>query len=160
MNVSEKLDTILALMQEVSWDLDDAGSVGESPEETIVLFHRLKGESAALFKKYEAAFIQQVETTPVPLETLAGDQVEIKRGSGRKGWRHAELMDEAIERVLERATDFDTGEVVWDSERCMRELVKLFSPSWRVKALSGIGLDADQYSEKGAESENVSIRRV
>lgn len=159
MSVEDKIRTIRALVGELEIDLEEATSAGLFPEDTIADFNELKKAVGDAYNVYVELFKAQVETTPVPLEASNGAQVEIKTGSGWSGWKHKELIDAAINRILERATDFDTGEVVWDSERCLREFVKLGNPSWRVTALPELGLSPEKYATPGEDKTNVVVTR-
>lgn len=90
-----------------------------------------------------------------------GTKLEKKTSYDRKSWKHEELADVVARRIVQLSTDLDTGEVSATPEMVGKELLKYLQPSyWRVKALSGIGVSADEYCEISEETKtNVIVRR-
>ena len=89
-----------------------------------------------------------------------GAQIEKKSSYDRKGWQHKELANAVVDKITRMSVDMDTGEITKNSSEIALELLKYCAPSyWRVKELSGIGINADNYCEVGQLKTSIIVRK-
>lgn len=122
--------------------------------------NRLKMEVSVLYDSAVSAVAEKM--ADLPEVTLSdGTKLEKKTSYDRKSWKHDELADVVARRIVQLSTDLDTGEVTATPETVGKEMLKYLQPSyWRVKALSGIGVTADEYCEVSEETKtSVIVRR-
>lgn len=89
-----------------------------------------------------------------------GAQIEKKSSYDRKGWQHKELANAVIDKLTKMSVDMDTGEVLKTPAEIATDLMKYCAPSyWRIKELSSIGINADNYCEVGQLRTSVIVRK-
>jgi hypothetical protein len=113
--------------------------------------------------------VDMLETAKETLATFMGDDVEFahsgysyerKSGSPRKSWDHKALTREVTSRLVDSATDMDTGEIVKSPQELMVSLLDIVGVSyWKVTELSKIGINADNYCTLGESKTNIIIRK-
>lgn len=95
------------------------------------------------------------------LDTSDGSKIEKKGDVSRTGWKHADLADQVIFRLTQMSVDMDTGEMVVSGPEMAKQLLRYLQPSyWRIKELSSIGINADDFSKVGEYKESVIIRKA
>lgn len=146
-------------------DLDShLRSVAKSDNEqdiidALVLIHAIKNEIGMVFSDYQASITETISDQMVTASN--GQQVEKKMGNDRKAWQHERIADEVLRRLNEMSVDMDTGEVVMTSKEIAMKLFDYVQPSyWRVKELSKLGINADQYCDVGELKTSIIIRKV
>lgn len=127
--------------------------------DTLVLLHAIKSDIGVIFSQYSALFADKVSRTEGTASN--GQVIEKKVASERKGWKHDDLANEVLRRLNEMSVDMDTGEVVMSSQEIAIKLLDYVQPSyWRVKELSKLGINADQYCEVGELKTSVIVRKA
>lgn len=90
-----------------------------------------------------------------------GQQVEISFSKTRRAWQHRELASIVAGRIFQSATDPDTGEILLSTQEMIESMLDYVQPSgWKIKALEGIGLNADNYCDAGDSSSRIYIRKA
>jgi len=90
----------------------------------------------------------------------SGFHYERKTGSPRKSWNHSALGREVTNRLVDSATDMDTGEIVMNPRELMAALLNYVGVSyWKVTELSKLGINADMYCTLGEPKSNIIIRK-
>lgn len=108
------------------------------------------------FSKYFSELIKDKEI--INLEN--GAQIEKKSSYDRKGWQHKELTNAVVDKLIQLSVDMDTGEIIKTPREIATDLMKYCAPSyWRIKELSGIGINADNYCEVGQLKTSVIVRK-
>jgi len=128
--------------------------------ETLVDIHRLKDELSIV---YATASHIASESLGEQSELLLNDgsRIEKKTSSDRKAWRHKEIASMVARRLSSLAVDMDTGERVMSMEEVAERVLDYVQPSyWRVKQLSELGINADDYCEVGETKTNLIIRKA
>lgn len=139
-------------------------SIAESKEEqtlldALVLIHAIKAEIGLVFSDYQNAIMEALPSSECRASN--GQVIEKKMANDRKGWQHDRIAEEVLRRLNEMSVDMDTGEVVMTSQEIAMKLLDYVQPSyWRVKELSKLGINADQYCEVGELKTNIIIRKV
>lgn len=115
---------------------------------------------------------EQIKTTYGTLEELITERVhegltlqngallEVKGGAPRKSWDHDRLAQEVARRIVDSAFDMDTGELRMSFHDMVTAMLRYAAPSyWRVTQLAELGIDPDQYCEKGEYKKSVVVRK-
>lgn len=130
----------------------------QSLVDALVLLHKIKAEIGLIYSDYSTQIINSLPD--VPTSSSNGQAVEKKTGADRKSWNHEDLTREVLRRLSQMSVDLDTGEVVMTSEEIALKLLDFVQPSyWRVKELSKIGINADQYCEVGEAKTNIIVHK-
>jgi len=126
--------------------------------DALVLMHTIKAEIGVMYSDYSGMVIDSLPD--IPFSASNGQSIEKKTGADRKTWQHENLTREVLRRLNQMSVDMDTGEVVMTSEQIALKLLDYVQPSyWRVKELSKIGINADQYCEIGEAKTNLIVHK-
>ena len=126
--------------------------------DTLVLLHSIKGDIASMFTQYSNLFADKLETDEATASN--GQKIEKKSAFDRKGWKHENLASEVLRRLNDLSVDMDTGEVVMTANEVAMKLLDYVQPSyWRIKELSKLGINADQYCEVGELKTSIIVRK-
>ena len=127
--------------------------------DTLILLHAIKGDIASLFSQYSNLFAEKITTDEATASN--GQKIEKKSAFDRKGWKHEDLASEVLRRLNDLSVDMDTGEVVMSSQEIAMKLLDYVQPSyWRIKELSKLGINADQFCEVGELKTSIIVRKV
>lgn len=140
---------------------ESVNAAGDDPEalgELLVVLGAAKNDVTEEYKRVCSLTAAAMGDLP-EVTTPSGVVIEKRHATPRKTWRHAELGAEVARRVVASSVDMDTGEVLRSNEEMCVAMLEYAAPSyWRVKALTGIGIQADDYCETGEPEATVSIR--
>lgn len=126
--------------------------------DTLVLLHSIKGDVASMFSQYTNLFANKIETDEATASN--GQKIEKKSAFDRKGWKHEDLASEVLRRLNDLSVDMDTGEVIMSANEVAMKLLEFVQPSyWRIKELSKLGINADQYCEVGELKTSIIVRK-
>lgn len=90
-----------------------------------------------------------------------GSRIEKRNASDRRGWQHKEIAALVAKRLVAMSVDMDTGERVMSAEEIAQRVLDYVQPSyWRVKQLSELGINADDYCEVGETKTNIIVRKA
>jgi len=88
-----------------------------------------------------------------------GAEIERKMSSSRTKWRHKDIANDVVRRIVQSSIDMDTGEVVMSSEDVAMRMLDFVQPSyWRASKLNEIGINPDNYCESEAKT-SVIVRK-
>ena len=133
----------------------------EEMAETATALEVVLQEVKATYESFLASvkvkmLLDGIEDLPTP----DGREVHVSFPTGRKAWRHAEIADVVSRRIVQSATDQETGEVTLTREDMVKELLKYASVSgWKVTTCSEIGVNVDNYCEAN-DGSTISIRKA
>ena len=86
--------------------------------------------------------------------------IEKKSSYERRAWQHKDLASAVASKLSRMAIDMDTGEVIKTPEEVAIQILDYVQPSyWRVKELSNIGINADNYCETGNLKTSIIVRK-
>jgi hypothetical protein len=126
--------------------------------DTLVLLHSIKSDISSMFTQYSTLFARKIETDEATASN--GQKIEKKSAFDRKGWKHEDLASEVLRRLNDLSVDMDTGEVIMTSSEIAMKLLDYVQPSyWRIKELSKLGINADQYCEVGELKTSIIVRK-
>jgi hypothetical protein len=126
--------------------------------DTLVLLHSIKSDIGNIFTQYSNLIANKLEIDEATASN--GQKIEKKSAFDRKGWKHEDLASEVLRRLNDLSVDMDTGEVVMSSNEVAMKLLDYVQPSyWRIKELSKLGINADQYCEVGELKTSIIVRK-
>ena len=126
--------------------------------DTLVLLHAIKSDIGNIFTQYSNLIANKLETDEATASN--GQKIEKKSAFDRKGWKHEDLASEVLRRLNDLSVDMDTGEVVMTANEVAMKLLDYVQPSyWRIKELSKLGINADQYCEVGELKTSIIVRK-
>jgi hypothetical protein len=126
--------------------------------DTLVLLHSIKSDIGNIFTQYSNLIANKLETDEATASN--GQKIEKKSAFDRKGWKHEDLASEVLRRLNDLSVDMDTGEVVMSANEVAMKLLDYVQPSyWRIKELSKLGINADQYCEVGELKTSIIVRK-
>lgn len=89
-----------------------------------------------------------------------GVRIEKKVASDRRAWKHNDLANEIARRLVMTNVDMETGETQKPIQELLAEMLRFLQPSyWRVKELSTIGVNADNYCEVLEPKTSIIVRK-
>jgi hypothetical protein len=125
--------------------------------ETLISLDKTKKEISELLDRTREVLVQLMGE--LPELQYNGFVLEKKNGSPRKSWDHKALTEIVSNRIIDMSVDMDTGEIIKTPQEMLTEILEYTGISyWRVKELSKIGINADQYCEVGEPKTNIIIR--
>lgn len=155
MNTQETEKFLLDLYDSVVADFKS-----DDPEvlaEILISLDKAKKEISELLDRTKEVLVQLMGE--LPELQYNGFVLEKKNGSPRKSWDHKTLAEIVSNRIIDMSIDMDTGEIIKSPQQMLMEIVEYTGISyWRVKELSKIGINADQYCEVGEPKTNIIIR--
>ena len=164
--MSESIEICVRNVRTAIFDLDSclgrelSGISVNEMCELLVSLSRLKDELAIVYSEVSHAtadaFGDQSE-----LLLNDGSRIEKRNASDRKGWQHKEIAALVAKKLVAMSVDMDTGERVMSPEEIAQRVLDYVQPSyWRVKQLSELGINADDYCEVGESKTNIIVRKV
>lgn len=124
----------------------------------LVSLNKAKRDLSAIYEMFARKVASRMDEENVMETTINGVEIQKKVSYGRKSWDNQRLIEDTYDRICQSAVDMDTGEVVLSSREAALKLLEYFNPSyWRVKELSKLGINADQYCEVGEDKVNIAI---
>ena len=162
-NSSERLASLTEFRKAIIAISDKALENLEQDDEqlwcdTLVLLHAIKGDISSVFTQYSNLLSDKIDASEHSASN--GQVIEKKSAFDRKGWKHEDIASEVLRRLGDLSVDMDTGEVIMTSEEIALKLLEYVQPSyWRVKELSKLGINADQYCEVGELKTSIIVRK-
>lgn len=158
MKTPEDLRKLLLDLDEFLHTKDVVGLDPEQLIEHLIVLNTAKKELADIYETFSKVVIHKMEENDIQEISVGGANVQRKTAAPRKTWDSKSLMEQTYDRISQSATDMDTGEVMLSPKELAIKMLDYFNPSyWRVKELSKIGINADDYCEVGEEKTNIAI---
>lgn len=146
------LDKALQEYMETNPSPSDAGNV-------LLQLNLAKADMGMVYDSFSKYFSELIKDKEI-LSLDNGAQIEKKSSYDRKGWQHKELANAVVDRLIQLSVDMDTGEIIKTPREIATDLMKYCAPSyWRIKELSGLGINADNYCEVGQLKTSVIVRK-
>jgi hypothetical protein len=147
-----KLDDEIRQYIESKPDQADAATV-------LLQLNLAKSDLGMVYDSMSTFFLNLIQDKEV-INLENGAQIEKKSSYDRKGWQHKELANAVVDKLMQLSVDIDTGEVIKTPREMALDLMKYCAPSyWRIKELSSIGINADNYCEVGQLKTSVIVRK-
>jgi len=133
---------------------DTAGQV-------LLQINLAKRDLSTVYDSFSKFFSDLMDREDSILLNLSGGAIiEKKNAYDRKGWQHKELASAVVDRIIQSSIDMDTGEVLKSTKEIALDLMTYCAPSyWRIKELSALGINADNYCESGELKTNIVVRK-
>lgn len=165
------LDDLLAQMQATTTALitldgmlSEFSTSNPTPEEAgeaLIRLHGLKGDVSDVYSVFSNKIIEVLQAANVDDLAVGENRIEVRSAADRKQWKHDVLIDAVANKLVSMSVDMDTGEVVMSPQQIVAKVLDFVQPSyWRVKELSKIGLNADNFCEVGEHKTNIIVRKA
>jgi hypothetical protein len=157
-NVEEIRKAISALDKALSEYIDSEPSPAEAAN-VLLQLNLAKSDMGLVYDSFSHYFSNLIKDKEI-INLENGAQVERKSSYDRKGWQHKELTSAVVDKLMQMSVDMDTGEIVKTPRELALDLMKYCAPSyWRIKELSSIGINADNYCEVGQLKTSIIVRK-
>lgn len=151
--VQDELDGLSRDAALAAEDWEDARAVAEA----LYTLNTVKRRISDVYAAYEQAVWPNFDQ---PITLANGATLEAKEGTPRTKWNHKAVTLAVAQRIVDLATDFDTGEVLMTKEEMVRELTKYAGIGyWKVTQLKKVGLNPDDFSTPGEGKKSIAISR-
>jgi len=148
------LDRMLSEFAASNPDPVDAG-------EALIRIHTLKGDMGDVYSVFSSRIIEVLQAANVDDLAVGENRIEVRSAADRKQWKHDALIDVVANKLVSMSVDMDTGEVVLSPQQIAAKVLDFVQPSyWRVKELSKIGVNADNFCEVGEHKTNIIVRKA
>lgn len=126
----------------------------------VKAMHSVKADVATVYDSATSALDKLMADLPeINLED--GTKIEKKTASDRRSWNHRDIATEVARRLSMSNINMETGEVTMTTEELMVEMLRFMQPSyWRVKDLSTIGINADNFCEVLEPKTSIIVRKA
>lgn len=126
--------------------------------EHLVALNSLKRDLGLIYDSFSALVAFRMRSENLSDVDLSEASIQAKTGYARKSWNNKSLLFEVYNKLQQSSVDMDTGEVMLSTEEIVLKLLDYLQPSyWRVKALSDLGINADNYCEVGEAKTNIAV---
>jgi hypothetical protein len=157
-NVASFRQSILNLDKVLSEFVDSEPTIEEMGK-VLLQLNLAKGDVGMIYDSLSSKLSSMIKDKEI-LSLENGAQIEKKSSYDRKGWQHKELANAVVDKIVRMSVDMDTGEVTKNAHEVALDLMKYCAPSyWRVKELSAIGINADNYCEVGQLKTSIIVRK-
>jgi hypothetical protein len=157
-NVASFRQSILNLDKVLSEFADSEPTIEEMGK-VLLQLNLAKGDVGMIYDSLSSKLSSMIKDKEI-LSLENGAQIEKKSSYDRKGWQHKELANAVVDKIVRMSVDMDTGEVTKNAHEVALDLMKYCAPSyWRVKELSAIGINADNYCEVGQLKTSIIVRK-
>lgn len=158
----EELDALDKMMMAIDLKISQAAKAEPEYQDVAKAMFRVytaKSNMSIIYDEVAAVLDKSMADVPeVNLED--GVKIEKKVASDRRAWKHADLATEIARRLIMTNVDMDTGETQKSTEELITEMLRFLQPSyWRVKELSTIGVNADNYCEVLEPKTSIIVRK-
>jgi len=158
----EGLDALDKMMMAIDLQIIQAAKAEPEYQDVAKIMFRVYTAKSNMSMIYdEVAAILDKAMADVPEVSLEdGVKIEKKVASDRRAWKHADLATEIARRLIMTNVDMSTGETQKSTEELITEMLRFLQPSyWRVKELSTIGVNADNYCEVLEPKTSIIVRK-
>lgn len=163
-SINDLFSELMKTVMDAEDQLNDFLAQNPSPEEladAVVALHSMKNAFSDVYGMFSAQVMTTLQKANIEEMDAHGGKIEIKTSSDRKKWDHDKLINEVGRRLIQSSVDMSTGEVVLSTEDLLKKVLDYIQPSyWRVKELSKIGINADNYCEVGDYKTSIIVRKA
>lgn len=147
-----ELDTAISEYLASSPDAEECG-------DALLQLNLAKRDLSTVYDSLSKGFSEIMQNDSV-VQLSGGAVIEKKSSYDRRGWQHKEIASAVVDRLIQSSIDMDTGEVVKSPRQIALDLMTYCAPSyWRVKELSTLGINADNYCESGELKTSIIVRK-
>jgi len=149
---------LLALGQE----LDEYISSNPEMQDACDILYELnmaKRDISTVYDSFSAS-VGQLIADGKNIQLANGGVIEKKSSYERRAWQHKDLASVVAQKLVRMSVDIDTGEIIKSPEEIAMQVLDYVQPSyWRVKELSSLGINVDNYCETGVLKTSIIVRK-
>jgi hypothetical protein len=158
----ERIADVRQYISELERELDDyIKSQPEAEDACGVLYemNMIKRDMSSVYDSLSAA-VGQLISDGKNVQLKNGGIIEKKSSYERRAWQHKDLASVVAQKLVRMSVDMDTGEIIKSPEEIAMQVLDYVQPSyWRVKELSSIGINVDNYCETGVLKTSIIVRK-
>lgn len=155
-----QIRALITTLDEQIMKLVDSSPDTTQAAELLAEMNFLKRDMSVVYDTFSHAMAGIMGKTE-SLMLSDGTEIEKKSSYDRKGWDHKGLASAVADKLTQMSIDMDTGEVVKTPKEIALEMITYCAPSyWRIKELTKIGINADNYSEVGDLRTSIIVRKA
>lgn len=126
----------------------------------LVELNSIKRDIASVYGQFSSQVTRRMEAENLSEISIGGADIKYRAAYSRKKWDNTKLFSDTYDRLSQLATDIDTGEIELSPKEIAANMLQYVNPSyWRVKELSKLGINADNYCEVEEKSAQIAIYR-
>ena len=149
---------LLALGQE----LDDYISSNPETQDACDILYELnmaKRDISTVYDSFSTS-VGQLIADGKNVQLSNGGVIEKKSSYERRACQHKDLASVVAQKLVRMSVDIDTGEIIKSPEEIAMQVLDYVQPSyWRVKELSSLGINVDNYCETGVLKTSIIVRK-
>lgn len=158
----ERIDEVRLYLLNLSRELEAYIATNPKAEDACSVLFELnmaKREMSMIYDDFAASVGNMIENNK-EVKIEGKGLIEKKSSYERRAWQHKDLASAVASKLSRMAIDMDTGEVLKTPEEVAMQILDYVQPSyWRVKELSNIGINADNYCETGNLKTSIIVRK-
>jgi hypothetical protein len=156
--IDEIRQYLASIDKEIQSFIDSKPSAQEACEVLYGMNMAKRDLSATYDIMSHAVSVVMGEESDVELDD--GAKIEKKSAYERRAWQHKDLASVVAQKLVQMSVDIDTGEIINTPEQIAAAVLDYVQPSyWRVKELSKIGVNVDNYCETGVLKTSIIVRK-
>jgi hypothetical protein len=156
----ERIADVRQYIRDLERELDDYVKSQPSAEDACGVLYEMNMIKRDMSSVYDSlsTSVGQLITENVQLKN--GGVIEKKSSYERRAWQHKDLASVVAQKLVRLSVDMDTGEIIKSPEEIAMQVLDYVQPSyWRVKELSSLGIDVDNYCETGVLKTSIIVRK-
>jgi hypothetical protein len=161
MNIDEikTLRRLIAALDERLSEWLDSDVAIEEAANMMLEINLAKRDLSFLYGTVEAKMTQLMKDGNEFITLRDGAEMERKVASSRTKWRHTDLANDVVDRVIQSSVDMDTGEIMLSPKDVAMKIMDYVQPSyWRATKLNEIGINPDNYCESEVKT-SIIVRK-
>jgi hypothetical protein len=120
----------------------------------------IKRDMSSVYDSLSTSVGQLIPANGKNVQLKNGGVIEKKISYVRQAWQHKDLASVVAQKLVQLSVDMDTGEIIKSPEEIAMQVLDYVQPSyWRVKELSSLGIDVDNYCETGVLKTSIIVRK-
>lgn len=158
----ERMFEVRQYLLAIGQELDDY--VKSNPEtnsacDILYEMNMVKRDISTIYDSFSVS-VGQLITDGKDVQLNNGGVIEKKISYERRAWQHKDLASVVAQKLVRMSVDIDTGEIIKSPEEIAMQVLDYVQPSyWRVKELSGLGINVDNYCETGVLKTSIIVRK-
>lgn len=158
----ERIDEVRLYLLNLSRELESYVATNPKAEDACAVLFDLnmaKRDMSMIYDDFAASVGNMIENNK-EVKIEGKGLIEKKSSYERRAWQHRDLASAVASKLSRMSIDMDTGEVLKTPEEVAIQILDYVQPSyWRVKELSNIGINADNYCETGNLKTSIIVRK-
>jgi hypothetical protein len=159
----DRIASVRQYILDLERELDDYVKSQPSAEDACGVLYEMnmiKRDMSSVYDSLSTSVGQLIPANEKNVQLKNGGVIEKKISYVRQAWQHKDLASVVAQKLVRLSVDMDTGEIIKSPEEIAMQVLDYVQPSyWRVKELSSLGIDVDNYCETGVLKTSIIVRK-